>query len=181
MIEISQPTAECPHPEHWSMHDAMTAEVEVVDFIAQLVRTIKPRLVVETGTHKGFTARAIGAALRENGFGKLITCEVDTKLFSEAKERIELAGLSAIVDVRNVSSLELVVDGKIDLLFCDSDVNIRLDEVNRFAPVMSPNALILIHDVSTGSGAAIRRSVDACGIQRIFLPTPRGLAICQWP
>ena len=181
MIEISQPTAECPHPEHWSMHDAMSAEVEVVDFIAQLVRTIKPRLVVETGTHLGITAEAIGQALRDNGFGRLVTCEIDPTLFSEVRERIEQAGLGPFVDVRNISSLKLTVHSKIDFLFSDSDVTIRIDEVNRFMPMLSPKALVLIHDVNTGSHVQLRKKVAESGLSCVFLPTPRGLAICQCP
>ena len=31
------------------MYDSMTAEVEVLDFLEQLVNTVKPELIVETG------------------------------------------------------------------------------------------------------------------------------------
>ena len=51
--EYHRPTPECPHPERWSMYDSMTAEVEVLEFLRTLVTTIKPNLVVETGTFMG--------------------------------------------------------------------------------------------------------------------------------
>jgi len=47
--EYHRATAECPHPERWSMYDSMTAEYEVLEFLRTLVTTLKPDLVVETG------------------------------------------------------------------------------------------------------------------------------------
>src|ERR1039457_7274863 len=43
--EYHRATPECPEPQRWSMIDSMTAVVEVMEFIATLVTTIKPRLV----------------------------------------------------------------------------------------------------------------------------------------
>ena len=51
--EYHRPTPECPYPERWHMYDSMSAEVEVLDFLKALVITIKPELVVETGTFSG--------------------------------------------------------------------------------------------------------------------------------
>src|SRR5271157_1400783 len=57
--EYHRPTPECPHPERWSMYDSMTAEVEVLEFLRTLVTTIKPNLVVETGTFLGVSTLVI--------------------------------------------------------------------------------------------------------------------------
>ncbi|MGB6611979.1 MAG: methyltransferase, partial [Acidobacteriaceae bacterium] len=51
--EYHRATPECPHPEQWSMYDSMTAEVEVLEFLATLVTTVKPNLIVETGAFLG--------------------------------------------------------------------------------------------------------------------------------
>ena len=67
--EYHRPTPECPHPERWSMYDSMTAEVEVLEFLRTLVTTIKPNLVVETGTFMGVSTLWIAEALRLNGLG----------------------------------------------------------------------------------------------------------------
>ena len=66
--EYHRATPECPHPQLWSMYDSMTAEVEVLEFLRTLVTTIKPRLVVETGTFMGISTLWIAEALRMNGF-----------------------------------------------------------------------------------------------------------------
>ncbi|HZU42805.1 MAG TPA: methyltransferase, partial [Terriglobales bacterium] len=53
--EYHRATPECPHPERWSMYDSMTAEVEVLEFLRTLVTTVKPELIVETGTFSGLS------------------------------------------------------------------------------------------------------------------------------
>src|ERR1700741_2792930 len=75
--EYHKPTPECPHPERWHMYDSMTAEVEVLDFLKAIVTTIKPELVVETGTFSGLSTLRIAEGLKANGFGRVITCEYD--------------------------------------------------------------------------------------------------------
>ena len=53
--EYHRATPECPHPERWSMYDSMTAEMEVLEFLRTLVTTMKPELIVETGTFSGIS------------------------------------------------------------------------------------------------------------------------------
>ena len=131
------------------MYDSMTAEVEVLEFLRCLVRTLKPQTVVETGTFMGISTLWIAEGLKANGFGKVITCEYDSAVFAKAKERIDNSGLAKWIDCRNESSLETRVHGAIDLLFSDSDPPLREQEVRRFLPHMNPNGLILMHDASS--------------------------------
>ena len=84
--EYHRATPECPHPERWSMYDSMTAEVEVLEFLRTLVTTIKPNLVVETGTFLGVSTLWIAEALRVNGVGRVISCEYDPQVFAAAKQ-----------------------------------------------------------------------------------------------
>src|SRR3954468_15167812 len=67
--EYHKPTPECPHPERWHMYDSMTAEVEVLDFLKSIVTTIKPELVVETGTFSGLSTLRIAEGLKANAIG----------------------------------------------------------------------------------------------------------------
>jgi len=180
--EYHPATPECPHPERWKMFDRMTAEVEVLAFLGSLVTTIKPQLVLETGTFMAISTLAIAEALQENGFGKVITCESDPVVFAKARERIQASGLGRWIDCRNESSLETAVDGQVDLLFSDSDYSLREAEVRRFLPQISPHGLILMHDASsdikTVREAALRLEREGL-ISVVLLPTPRGLAIAQ--
>src|SRR5438067_12099178 len=71
--ESHRPTPECPHPERWHMYDSMSAEAEVLQFLKSLITTVKPELVVETGTFVATSTLWIAEGLRENGFGRIIT------------------------------------------------------------------------------------------------------------
>ena len=180
--EYHRPTPECPHPERWSMYDSMTAEVEVLEFLRTLVTTIKPNLVVETGSFLGVSTLVIAEALRMNGFGRIISCEFDPKVFAAAKERIETSDLRELIDLRNESSLDMKIDGTIDLFFSDSDMPIREQEVRRYLPRISPFGLILMHDASSHleqvREAALKLERQGL-ISVVLLPTPRGLVVAQ--
>ncbi|MGH9676164.1 MAG: prolipoprotein diacylglyceryl transferase family protein, partial [Candidatus Acidiferrum sp.] len=180
--EYHKPTPECPHPERWRMYDSMSAEVEVLDFLKGLVTTMKPELVVETGTFSGLSTLRIAEGLKANGFGRVVTCEYDPKVFAAAEKRFAGSGLGSWIEARNESSLEMKVDGRIDLLFCDSDAPIREQEVRKFLPQMNPNGLILMHDASssmkTVREAALKLESDGL-LSVLLLPTPRGLVVAQ--
>ncbi len=180
--EYHRATPECPHPERWHMYDSMTAEVEVLEFLRSLVTTIKPELVVETGSFLGVSTLWIAEGLRSNGFGKIVSCEFDPVVFKSAKEKIAASGLEMWIDLRNESSLEMHVEGRIDLLYSDSDMPIREAEVRRYLPQMNPQGLVLLHDASThletvrtAAGKLEAEGLLSC----VYLPTPRGLVVAQ--
>jgi predicted O-methyltransferase YrrM len=164
------------------MFDSMTAEVEVLEFLRALVTTTKPNLVVETGAFLGVSTLWIAEALHINGHGRIVSCEYDPKVFAEAKEKIDASGFRDLIDLRNESSLEMKVDGTIDLFFSDSDLPIREEEVRRYLPQISPFGVILMHDASSHlkQVRAAALNLEAVGlISVVLLPTPRGLVVAQ--
>ena len=180
--EYHRATPECPHPERWSMYDSMTAEVEVLEFLRTLVTTIKPERIVETGSFLGVSTLWMAEGMRVNGFGKIISCEFDPVVFAKAKEKIAASELAGFIELRNESSLEMKVEGTIDILFSDSDVDIRAAEVKRFLPQIRPTGLILMHDASSHMKVVRQAAfaLEAEGlVSCIFLPTPRGLVLAQ--
>jgi predicted O-methyltransferase YrrM len=180
--EYHRPTPECPNPERWRMFDTMTAEVEVLEFLKCLMITVKPNLVVETGTFLGVSTLYMAEGLKQNGFGKIITCEPDPAVFAKAKEKIDSSKLGKWVDYRCESSLEAKISGRIDVLFCDSLLELREQEVRHFLPQVNPNGLVLMHDASshlkTVRESALRLEQEGL-ISVVLLPTPRGLVIAQ--
>lgn len=180
--EYHRATQECPHPERWHMFDSMTAEAEVLEFLRTLITTLKPELVVETGSFLGVSTLWIAEGLKANGFGKIISCEFDAIVFAKAKEKIAASGLSEWIELRNESSLEMHIEGAIDLFFSDSDMPIREAEVKRFLPQIRPTGLILMHDASSHlkvvRDAAFKMECEGL-LSCIFLPTPRGLVVAQ--
>jgi len=180
--EYHRPTPECPHPERWHMFDSMTAEAEVLEFLRTVVTTIKPELVVETGTFSGISTLWIAEGLKANGCGRVVTCEFDPKVFESAKARIATSGLAQWIELRNQSSLDMKVEGTIDLFFSDSDLPIREQEIRRFLPQINPFGLILMHDASshlkTVREAALELEREGL-ISVVLLRTPRGLVVAQ--
>ena len=180
--EYHRATPECPEPQRWSMFDSMTAELEVLEFVRTVVTTTKPRLVVETGTFMGISTLWIAEGLAANGRGRVVSCEYDPLVFAKAQERVAQSEFRDWIELRNESSLELRVAGTIDLLFSDSDMPIREQEVRHFLPQMNPHGLILMHDASshlkTVREAALKLEREGL-ISVVLLPTPRGLVVAQ--
>lgn len=180
--EYVAPTPECPHPERWQMLDAQTAELEVLDFLKALVITVKPSLIVETGTFIGHSAIKMAEGLRANGFGRIITVEFDPAIFAKARDNIEASGLAHWIEYRNQSSLEAKIEGMIDILFSDSDVPIREAEIRRFLPQVVAGGLVLAHDASSQfkivREAALRLEQEGL-LSVVLLSTPRGLVVAQ--
>lgn len=180
--EYHRATPECPHPERWSMYDSMTAEAEVLEFLRTLVTTIKPELVVETGAFLGVSTLWIAEGLKQNGRGRIISCELDPVVFAKAKEKITASELSPLIDLRQESSLEMKVNGVIDLFFSDSDPSVREQEIRHYLPQINPHGLILMHDASshmkTVREAALKMEAEGL-LSVVLLPTPRGLVVAQ--
>jgi predicted O-methyltransferase YrrM len=180
--EYHRATPECPHPERWHMYDSMTAEIEVLELLRTLVTTVKPQLIVETGSFLGVSTLWMAEGLKANGFGKIISCEFDPIVFAKAQDRVAHSGLSQWIDLRNESSLDMKVDGPIDMLYSDSDPDIREAEVRRYLPQIRANGLVLMHDASshmkTVRAAAVRLEAEGL-LSCLLLPTPRGLVLAQ--
>ncbi|HEY1265257.1 MAG TPA: CmcI family methyltransferase [Terriglobales bacterium] len=180
--EYIAPTPECPHPERWKMVDPQSAEIEVLDFLESLVRTVKPELIVETGTFVGHSAIRMARALKANGFGKIITIEFDPAIYTKANERFQASGLGDWIEARNASSLDSRIEGTIDVLFSDSDSPIREAEIRKFLPQIRANGLVLVHDASSSfkvvREAALRLEQEGL-LSVVLLSTPRGLVVAQ--
>jgi predicted O-methyltransferase YrrM len=154
----------------------------VLNFLKALVTTIKPHLIVETGTFLGYGTVALAEGVKTNGFGRIITVEYDPIIYARAKQRIEAAGLANWVECRNESSVETRINGTIDLLFSDSAIVVREQEIRRLLPQVDPRGLIAIHDASSHfkivRDLALRMEQEGL-ISVVMLPTPRGLVIAQ--
>lgn len=175
-------TPECPYPERWRMVDSQTSELEILEFLKSVVTTVKPSLIVETGTFIGHSAIKMAEGLCENGFGRIITVEYDPAIFAKARERIDASPVRKWIEYRNASSLDTTIDGTIDIFFSDSHLPIRESEIRKFLPQISPYGLILVHDASSHF-KVVRESIlklEAEGlISAVLLPTPRGMVVAQ--
>jgi predicted O-methyltransferase YrrM len=180
--EYTPATPECPQPELWRMLDSQTTEVEVLNFLKTLVTTLKPKLVVETGTFLGHGTVKLAEGLKENGFGKVITIEFDPAIRARAEERFKASGLAPWIESRLESSLETNIAGMIDLLYSDSHLANREAEIRRLLPQLDPRGLLVIHDASSHfkivRKTALRLEEEGL-ISAVLLSTPRGVVVAQ--
>ena len=189
---FTAPHSACQHPEWWTAHDSDSTECEVTELVAAFVRAIQPALVVETGTAFGYTARAIGRALRRNGHGRLVTLETDRGRFVAALDRLERHGLlitqGGPVDARMASSLDYVPDAGIQFAWFDSMYELRIEEFVRYRDLgaLTAGTIVGFHDWTSGLRGHyfdVKADIDriaAAGLVRpVFVPGPRGTAICE--
>ena len=169
---------ECPEVGRWSAPDLQASEAETSRCLASLVDLLKPDLVVETGAYLGHTSQAIGQALVLVGRGRLVTLERHPERAAEARART--AGLPVTVETADSTAWE--PPGPIDLLFLDTELGTRPQEIARFAPWASPRCVLVVHDTQD---PALRGALD--GLARegvttpwVYLPTPRGIGLSRY-
>src|SRR5437870_1468065 len=61
----------------YSCFDSGATEVEVSEFLWGLVRLLKPKQILETGCYTGVSSLFMAQALKDNGFGGLVTLEIE--------------------------------------------------------------------------------------------------------
>ena len=138
-------------------HDVTTvgAETQIAScppdkalFIYRMVRTMRPRLVVEFGSALGVSGSYIASALRANGSGRLITVEGSPSRQAIAAESIESVAPGVTTSICGFFEDHLdVLDGA-DLFFNDGNHN--ADAVQRYADAalerMARPSVLLLDD-----------------------------------
>lgn len=94
--------------------------------VTDLIKEVRPQVMVELGGYCGYSAIAFGAAFREAGGTRYYSLEYNPEFGAVISSLVDLAGLRDVVQVEigaSSSSLRrLAADGtlkKIDLLFLD--------------------------------------------------------------
>jgi len=128
----------------------MAVELEIGELLNAIVRAVKPEVVVETGTHKGFSALMIAQALQANGSGHLYT--IDQVDYNVA-EKCRAFGLKDRVTIVTSSSVAALIDlaarlPRIDFLWLDADHSTCavLEELDAARPSIRPGSYIAFHD-----------------------------------
>jgi hypothetical protein len=141
---LARLTAEAP-PDVRDVSDGVARYGRRVGWYA-LVRLLRPRLVVETGTDKGLGACVLAAALRRNAAeghpGRYVGTDIDPKAGWLLR-----APYAALGEIRYGDSIESLrkLEGEIDLFINDSDHSADYErrEYETIAPILSPRAVVL--------------------------------------
>lgn len=95
-------------------------------FFLDIIRYLKPKVVLELGTNFGISAAYQAAALELNGEGKLTTIEMNEELFPYSKRLWENVGIDHRVEQRNGNFDYVLEDilgelGQIDFAYIDGN------------------------------------------------------------
>lgn len=121
-------------------------EVQVGEFLFGLVRMIRPEFIFETGTHLGISSAYMGLALRDNKYGILTTCEIFKDNIEKSEALWKRLGINDYILADRERSLDYELDYDVDLLFLDSEPDVRFKELRRFYPRVKKGGYIFIHD-----------------------------------
>lgn len=134
-------------------------EVETGIFLYGLVRRLQPRVIVETGTHRGFSTAWLAMGLLDNFHahallppGMLTTIDQDPWEWAPERlwERLELQGVISRVLGDSTQTAPLL-PGPIDLLCLDADhaTEAVLAEWQALAPRLNrTRAIVTFHDTA---------------------------------
>lgn len=144
-----------------------STEVEYLDLIYALVRTAKPNLLLETGSHHGISSACMALALKENEAdgaprGLVVSIENSASNIEKATALAEKCDVCSYIRfIEAHAATYLAVDdslAKFDIVFLDST---RTERVREFQILKERNrlslgALIAFHDTSALRAKSIR-------------------------
>jgi len=106
----------------------------------------------EIGTSTGHSTIWIAWALSKTG-GKLVTIEIDSRRYEEAKQNVAAAGLSDYVEFILGNAHEVVPElpGPYDFVFSDADKNWYINYFDALYPKLTADACFTAHNVTARS------------------------------
>lgn len=111
-----------------------------------LARAIGAYSIVEYGTSFGLSTLHLGAALRDNGGGRLVGSEFESSKIARGRENIAAAGLSDLVEIREGDALETLAHDlpeAIDLVLLDGAKALYPMILSLLEPRLRAGALII--------------------------------------
>lgn len=180
-------------PELFKSFDGGSTELEYLDLLHYLVKAVKPNLVLETGSFKGFGSLAIAFSLRENGLGKLVTIDIEKHRIAELEEKIRLYNLADFIETHCIDSIEYcnITSRQYDIVFFDSDIAVRPYEFRKLHKKKAIKNLAIFHDTSIYRSKTLYNPHENNGDYLAFLrklqaefgginfPLSRGLQVFQ--
>lgn len=173
------------HSDLQHIQDPSGISVEEGEFLYGLVRVHRPTVCIETGCNVGVSASYVGLALRDNQHGKLTTIEHLPYVASIASDKLARMGLDRVT-VFNGEVSDFSVEGPIDFMWLDTEMNQRFSELLRFYPQLSEGALVCIHDIHEldfvefgGIPMQLRNLLKTGALRVITFKTSHGVTVFQ--
>ncbi|AFT69541.1 O-methyltransferase family 3 [Alloalcanivorax dieselolei B5] len=114
-----------------------------------LVRSAHARNIVEFGTSFGLSTLHLGAALRDEGGGRVISTEFESTKVERARAHVTEAGLDDLIEIREgdaLNTLSMGLPEQIDLLVLDGAKALYPDILDLVESRLGPGAWIVADD-----------------------------------
>ncbi|NBE95032.1 methyltransferase [Nonomuraea sp. KC401] len=118
-----------------------------------LVRAVRPATVVEFGMSFGISTLYLGAAVRDNGAGRVITTELSKEKIAAARGTFAQTGLEDVISVLEGDARETLRDLDVtpDFLLLDGWKDLCLPVLRLLEPSLRPGTLVVADDIDLSS------------------------------
>lgn len=119
---------------------------ETGSLLYMLARSSRAKAIVEFGTSFGISTLHLAAALRDNGGGRLITCEFEPSKAARARDNLSAGGMIDLVDIREgdaLTTLKSDLPETIDLVLLDGAKALYQDILDLLEDRLKPGAIIV--------------------------------------
>jgi predicted O-methyltransferase YrrM len=113
-----------------------------------LVRSVRPRRILEIGTSYGFSACVLGRAAASYG-GTVTSIELNERLADVARTNVKAANLERTVEIILADARKAIfeLDGPFGLILQDGDKDSYLAMLDRLTELLEPRGLLITDDV----------------------------------
>jgi predicted O-methyltransferase YrrM len=124
----------------------LNVSAEFGRFLYICARSRRAKQIVEFGTSFGISTIHLACALRDNGGGRLIGTELEPEKAQRAYQNLADAGLADLVEIRvgdALETLQIGIDGEVDLLLLDGAVSLYLPVLKLMELHLADGALVI--------------------------------------
>lgn len=142
-----------------------------------LIRELKPKTVIETGTHRGLTALYMAHALYDNRQGHLVTCDPNAE-YKQVNYFKMFPELMPYLTYQPVKGKDLDVQG-IDFAFIDGfhEKEAVLEEIEMLKTKMSKTCVVVFHDCWYNGNEGVNEALEESGLTSLWIPTTSAIRI----
>ena len=147
-----------------------------------LIRAARPETVVEFGTSFGISTLHLAAAVRDNGFGRVLTTEMSASKAAAARATFAETGLDDVITVLEGDALETLpehVAGGVQFVLLDGWKELYLPVLHLLEPHLAPGTLVVGDDAEMKNVLPYLQYVrdPENGYQSVLFPVEDGMEI----
>lgn len=158
-----------------------SASVGEKQLLYWLIRETKPRVAVETGTHRGLATLYMAAALADNAVGHLTT--YDPFEWGQVGNFAKFSALNPYITYKQARG-DSMQEEQIDFAFIDGFHGLKdvIEELSVLIPRLAPRAIVVLHDCwyekeEVHNGTGVNDALESYGLFSTWLPTTNAIRI----